>query len=151
MTLFKNNYDWANPCRSFGVRAINLVGSDTAVQTSLFEDEEGVKSARGWIWRWRTSAIRTPASIGQLFSRSYAGGLSLEHYPRWILKPCKLRPVSRNISNRFHTSGVDYEDPKFISSYRRIDRKVDSTLLKSSGRTDAAFIYPGYRYEGPPA
>ncbi|NLL34895.1 MAG: DNA polymerase IV [Clostridiales bacterium] len=40
MTLFKNNYDWANPIRSFGVRAINLVGSDTAVQTSLFEDEE---------------------------------------------------------------------------------------------------------------
>lgn len=40
MILFRHNYDWSNPIRSFGVRAINLVGSGTAIQTSLFEDEE---------------------------------------------------------------------------------------------------------------
>jgi len=40
MVLFRKSYDWANPIRSIGVRAINLVGPHTAIQTSLFEDEE---------------------------------------------------------------------------------------------------------------
>ena len=40
MALLRKSYDWSTPIRSFGVRAINLVGTQTAIQTSLFEDEE---------------------------------------------------------------------------------------------------------------
>ena len=34
--LFKNNYTWANPLRSIGIRTTNL---DNTVQLSLFDDD----------------------------------------------------------------------------------------------------------------
>jgi DNA polymerase-4 len=40
MALFSKSYGWLNPIRSIGVRAIDLIGADTSVQFSLFENEE---------------------------------------------------------------------------------------------------------------
>jgi DNA polymerase-4 len=40
MTLLRANFRWEKPLRSIGLRGTNLVPADTAVQLSLFEDEE---------------------------------------------------------------------------------------------------------------
>ena len=42
MELLVNSYDWQNPLRSVGVRAIDLVTENTYMELSLFEDNEKI-------------------------------------------------------------------------------------------------------------
>ncbi len=56
MELFRQNYYWNLPLRSVGVRAINLKGTQTAVQQSLFENtdsEERLKKIEDSIYEIR--------------------------------------------------------------------------------------------------